>query len=216
MRIFYCFILTFCLLLHIVEAAEWGSLLVKTKPESCNVYLDGYLLGESPANIPGIKAGKHHLSVWKPGFDILHRDVTIEGGKRLVGTIELEACGAERDSVLKDSLAQTRSIPDRNAFIKMEKNPEILRHAAVQYPIEAKESGIEGRAYLQLLVDYDGHVMRVELARSSGNASLDQAAMDAGKSVVFSPCIAPGGVPVRVWVMYPVTFQLRNVQAGQY
>jgi TonB family protein len=210
MRITYCSILTFIVLPHLVAAAEWGSLLVKTKPESCNVYLDGYCLGKSPANIPGIKAGGHRLSVWKPGYDILHRDVSIEGGKRLVGTIELAACGVERDSVLRDSLAQARSIPDRNAYIKMEKDPVVLRHAAVQYPIEAKESGIEGRAYLQLLVDYGGKIMRVELARSSGNASLDQAAMDAGKSVLFSPCIAPGGVPVRVWVMYPVTFKLMN------
>jgi TonB family protein len=102
------------------------------------------------------------------------------------------------------------AIPDRTAFVAVEKNPEVIRHAKVEYPEIAKRAQAEGRVYLQLLIDVDGRVMRVELAKSSGNPVLDEAALEAGKTVLFTPAIAPGGKATRVWVMYPVTFSLKN------
>ncbi len=108
------------------------------------------------------------------------------------------------------TLVVDEAIPDRSEYVAMEKAPEVIRHAKVEYPEIAKRAQAEGRVYLQLLLDVDGRVMRVELAKSSGNPVLDEAAMEAGKTVLFTPAIAPGGKPVRVWVMYPVTFSLKN------
>ncbi len=102
------------------------------------------------------------------------------------------------------------AIPDKSAYVAMEREPQVIRAAKAEYPEIAKRAQAEGKVYLQLLVDIDGKVMRVELARSSGNPVLDEAALEAGKTVLFTPAIAPGGKPVRVWVMYPVTFSLRN------
>jgi TonB family protein len=102
------------------------------------------------------------------------------------------------------------AIPDRSAYVAVERNPEVVRHAKVEYPEIAKRAQAEGRVYLQLLIDVDGRVMRVELAKSSGNPVLDEAALEAGKTVLFTPAIAPGGKATRVWVMYPVTFSLKN------
>jgi TonB family protein len=100
------------------------------------------------------------------------------------------------------------AIPDKSVYVAMEKTPEILRHAPIIYPQQAKEARAEGRVYLQLLIDFDGKVLRTELAKSSGNPLLDEAAVNAGYKVLCSPALAPGGKPVRAWIMYPITFSL--------
>lgn len=121
----------------------------------------------------------------------------------------ISAGAATSGEMSTGSMVVDAAIPDRNAYVAMEKSPEVIRHAKVEYPEIAKRAQAEGRVYLQLLVDVDGKVMRAEIAKSSGNPVLDEAALDAGKTVLFTPAIAPGGKAVRVWVMYPVTFSLK-------
>lgn len=101
-------------------------------------------------------------------------------------------------------------VPDRQAFVAVDKQPEIVKAGSPVYPDIVKKAGIEGKVYLQLLIDFDGHVKMVVVAKSSGNVSLDEAAVAAGKQCIFTPAIAPGGKPVRVWVMWPVTFKLNQ------
>jgi TonB family protein len=48
------------------------------------------------------------------------------------------------------------------------------------------------------------------VGKSSGNTALDEAAVEAAKQNIFTPAIAPGGKPVRVWVMYPVVFKIKG------
>jgi TonB family protein len=122
----------------------------------------------------------------------------------------ISAGAATSGEASTSSMMVDEAIPDRSAYVAVEQNPEVRRHAQVVYPEIAKRAQAEGRVYLQLLLDVDGRVMRVELAKSSGNPVLDEAALEAGKTVLFTPAVAPGGKPVRVWVMYPVTFSLKN------
>ncbi|HBE72765.1 MAG TPA: hypothetical protein DDW31_01465 [candidate division Zixibacteria bacterium] len=124
----------------------------------------------------------------------------------------ISAGAATSGEMSTGSMVVDEAIPDRSAYVAMEKSPEVLRHAKVDYPDLARRAQAEGRVFLQLLVDVDGRVMRAEIAKSSGNPVLDEAALDAGKTVLFTPAIAPGGKAVRVWVMYPVTFSLKNLQ----
>jgi len=46
--------------------------------------------------------------------------------------------------------------------------------------------------------------------KRSSNQSLDDAAVEAAKQWLFTPAIAPGGKPVRVWVMQSFTFKINN------
>jgi protein TonB len=103
---------------------------------------------------------------------------------------------------------QMEDVPDRQAFVAVDKQPEIVKAGRAEYPDIVKKAGIEGKVYLQLLIDFDGHVKMVVVAKSSGNVSLDEAAVAAGKQCIFTPAVAPGGKPVRVWVMWPVTFKI--------
>ncbi len=113
--------------------------------------------------------------------------------------------------IIKSPLeSEIKEIPDKGAYVPIEKEPEIIRNAKVVFPEKAIAAGIQGKVYLTLLLDLDGKVMRAEVEKSSGSSLLDKAAVDACKQMLFTPALAPGGKPVRVWIMYPVNFSLRK------
>jgi protein TonB len=60
------------------------------------------------------------------------------------------------------------------------------------YPMEARRAGREGLVVLRIHVAGSGRVTRVEVARSSGHAALDQAAALAVRRGVYSPARKDG------------------------
>lgn len=77
------------------------------------------------------------------------------------------------------------------------------------YPKECQEQGISGRTVLQLVVNPDGSVSDVAVAKSSGDKRLDEEAVRVTASM---PCWIPGkqnGRYVRVRCHLPVNFFLR-------
>lgn len=70
------------------------------------------------------------------------------------------------------------------------------------YPPEAVLRGIEGEALVQLALDPSGRILSAQLARSSGHAILDEAALRAVRSLKT----VPGGGRE---AMLPVRFRLR-------
>jgi protein TonB len=58
-----------------------------------------------------------------------------------------------------------------------------------------------------VLVGEDGVPQEITLARSSGESSLDEAAMEAVKDWVFKPA-QRNGMPVRAWTIVPIEFKL--------
>lgn len=105
------------------------------------------------------------------------------------------------------TLIKDNTLP-KGIFYEMDKIPELVKKVAPVYPKEAKVNGIQGKVILYLLIDIDGTVKQVDIAASSGSVLLDDAAREAAHQFVFTPAILPGNKPVRVWVMYPVTFKL--------
>ncbi len=118
------------------------------------------------------------------------------------------SAGAASDASSGSSLTVEEVIPDKSAYVAVDKSPEVIKSVEPVYPDIAKNLGTAGRVYVQMLIDVDGRVIRADVARSSGNASLDEAAIEAAKKWLFTPAIAPGGKPVRVWVMQPFVFKL--------
>ena len=77
------------------------------------------------------------------------------------------------------------------------------------YPADARRQGIEGDTILRVLVGANGRVLDVVLARSSGNRSLDRAALAAVRSWRFQPALE-SGQPITAWVQIPFEFRINN------
>jgi protein TonB len=75
------------------------------------------------------------------------------------------------------------------------------------YPPRCLRMGIEGRVRLRVLVGEDGRPQDAAVGTSSGDAGLDQAALDAVREWRFEPA-KRNGVPVRAWCIVPITFSL--------
>lgn len=79
----------------------------------------------------------------------------------------------------------------------------------VRYPVVAQENGVQGRVTIQFVVEKDGSVTDVKVAKGV-DPSLDKEALRVVKSM---PKWIPGkqnGAPVRVKYMVPVTFRLQQ------
>ena len=77
----------------------------------------------------------------------------------------------------------------------------------IKYPQMARESGIQGRVFVNFVIEPDGHVSNVNVMRSLGGGC-DEEAIRVVKSM---PKWKPGkqrGKPVRVSYILPVNFQL--------
>jgi protein TonB len=75
------------------------------------------------------------------------------------------------------------------------------------YPPRCLRMGIEGTVRVRVLVGENGRPQEVTLGKSSGEAALDQAAMDAVRGWRFEPA-KRNGVPMRAWAIVPVEFKL--------
>ena len=78
----------------------------------------------------------------------------------------------------------------------------------IKYPQMARESGIQGRVFVNFVVEPDGHVSNVNVMRSLGGGC-DEEAIRVVKSM---PKWKPGkqrGKPVRVSYILPVNFKLQ-------
>lgn len=78
----------------------------------------------------------------------------------------------------------------------------------IKYPVIAAENGIQGRVYVQFVVDRDGGISNAKIARGV-DPSLDQEALRVVNSL---PKWKPGmqrGKPVRVSYTVPINFQLQ-------
>jgi len=75
------------------------------------------------------------------------------------------------------------------------------------YPIAARKSGIQGKVFIQFIVEPDGRISNVEVAKGIG-MGCDEAAVAALKS---APRWKPGkqrGNPVRVRMIIPIIFKI--------
>lgn len=96
-------------------------------------------------------------------------------------------------------------------FVVVERMPELIGGiAAVQekivYPEIAKLAGVEGRVFVEFIIDEHGNVLNPRIVRGIGGGC-DEAALAAVKQVKFRPGMQRGK-PVRVRYTLPVMFKL--------
>lgn len=76
-----------------------------------------------------------------------------------------------------------------------------------EYPLELACDGIGGRVELMITVGTDGSVTRADMQRSSGQAALDEAALEAVRGWRFRAATY-NGQPVETQVAVPITFNV--------
>ncbi|MBT3754832.1 MAG: energy transducer TonB [Candidatus Cloacimonetes bacterium] len=104
---------------------------------------------------------------------------------------------------------QEKILGQTSKFAIYEDEPFPIRKAPLEYPVFAKNAGIEGEVILQVEVFTDGTVGAIEILKSlmSGPGGLDEVAVKSVKNWEFSPAKS-GGKPVACWVTFPVGFYL--------
>lgn len=79
----------------------------------------------------------------------------------------------------------------------------------VKYPVIARENGIQGKVYIQFVIEKDGSITDVKVVRGV-DSSLDK---EASRVINMMPKWKPGkqrGKPVRVSYTLPINFQLAS------
>jgi protein TonB len=98
-------------------------------------------------------------------------------------------------------------------FVVVERMPDLKGGMAalqkhIEYPELARKAGIEGRVYVQFVVDENGNVQNPRVVRGIGGGC-DEEAIRAVKQVKFTPGMQRGK-PVKVQFSLPVVFKLQN------
>lgn len=82
-----CFLFSACSKDKLRNTAQ---IYVTTDPENANLFCDSAACGSTPATITSVVAGKHILTVRKPGYRETRATVTIKSGDRLAVELKLE------------------------------------------------------------------------------------------------------------------------------
>jgi TonB family protein len=98
-------------------------------------------------------------------------------------------------------------IPNINAFVPVDQPARPREYVRPEYPELSRRMEYTGTAYVKMLIDLDGSVMKVVLIKSSDFPELDSAAVEAAYKWTFTPAQLQGK-PVRVWVAAPIKFEL--------
>lgn len=86
--------------------------------------------------------------------------------------------------------------------------PYVLYSVKPPYPSDAKARKSTGTVHLRVLVEANGRASDVSVASSSGDSSLDSAAVNSLHKWRFSPAKNNKGKAIRCYVTVPVTFVL--------
>ncbi len=122
---------------------------------------------------------------------------------------EVEATTIEKTEFTEITKKPTETDIPVVPFWAVEVKPQTKSIPKPAYPELARQAGIEGQVVVDALVDVDGKVVDVKIRKSSGNTSLDEAAMNTARGAEFTPAKQRDQL-VRVWVSIPFKFNLKS------
>lgn len=165
-----------------------------------------------PEDIESINVYKGESAVEKFGDRAEHGAITVRlksnspGMEKTFDTFGLKM----PDMNASNSSATTQ---DDDFFVVVEQMPELIGGLAelqkkISYPDEARQAGIEGRVYVQFIVNENGDVENPRVIRGIGGGA-DEEALNAVKQAKFKPGYQRGE-PVRVQYSLPFVFQLNR------
>jgi len=118
------------------------------------------------------------------------------GGAQITNDLHVEAPKEEDNT------------PDMNAFVAVEKMPQVVVSVPPVYPDLAKRAGVEGTVYVKILVNKEGKAVKAVVIKSDSEV-FNQPSIDAALKFVFTPAIQHKS-PVMVWVVVPFKFKLNQ------
>lgn len=92
---------------------------------------------------------------------------------------------------------------------KKAKNPTLISRSTPSYPKSAKRKNIQGRVIVMVTIGTKGDVLGSKICQSSGDPSLDLAALSAAKKFRFRAAMNGLGQPIASSTAIPFNFQLR-------
>ncbi len=98
--------------------------------------------------------------------------------------------------------------PGMDAFVAVEKYPEMVVAKTPEYPEIAKRAGITGRVFVKVLVDKEGKPRRAVVIKSDSDL-FNEAAIAAAMKSAFTPALQ-NNHPIAVWIVLPYKFQLSD------
>ena len=113
---------------------------------------------------------------------------------------------------------EDESLNNQEIFMVVEQMPKLIGGLAsiqqeIKYPQIAKKAGIEGRVFVQFVVDTVGNVVSPQIVKGIG-AGCDEEALRAVKKAKFTPGMQRGQA-VNVKMSIPITFKLNNVATAK-
>lgn len=113
------------------------------------------------------------------------------------------AQGAGPDASVRDAAALADAgAPDAEALHP----PELLERVEAEFPVSARDAGLEGVVGLRLTIEVDGRVSEAEVVEPAGHG-FDEAARAAALRFVFAPA-RRGDTPMTSRILYRYEFRL--------
>lgn len=110
--------------------------------------------------------------------------------------------------VQQDIVISQEDEPGMDAFIPVEKQPQVVKRVVPHYPDLAIRAGLEGTVWVKILVDKDGLPKKAVVVKSTAEL-FNEPAIEAAMKFVFTPAVMNNG-PVKVWVSIPFRFTLKD------
>lgn len=123
----------------------------------------------------------------------------------------LKALGMETQTLLMD--INREQTADEDFFVVVEDMPELIGgltsiQREIRYPEMARRAGIEGRVFIQFIVNEQGDVENPRVIRGIGGGA-DEEALRVVRQAKFTPGMQRGR-PVRVQYSIPISFRLQG------
>ena len=109
-------------------------------------------------------------------------------------------------TITQDIKIESDEEPGMDAFIAVEKYPEMVVSVKPEYPEIAKRAGITGKVFVKVLVDKEGKPRRAVVVKSDSDL-FNEAAIAAAMKSAFTPALQ-NNHPIAVWIVLPYKFQL--------
>lgn len=165
---------------------------------------------ESITVLRGQDAVEKHGQRASNGVIVVRTKGDTESYNTALGALGMEPIDPEAPPTPPEPGAET---DDEDHFVVVENMPELIGGLAsiqseIEYPESARNAGIEGRVYVQFIVNEEGDVEEPRVIRGIGGGA-DEVALEAVKKAKFKPGYQRGK-PVRVQYSLPVVFRLQG------
>ena len=137
---------------------------------------------------------------WLQVMDSIARTPKAQERSRRLSAAELEQAEHEINELFGVTITHPARVPSGA-------RTHVARLLEQTYPPELRDTGRGGTVYMVMLMDPSGRVRETLLARSSGFATLDAAALQVARQVTLDPAIA-GSCSVPYIAVLPITYMV--------